>query len=1338
MQTRFLKKAALIVSISIVLLIALCAGNPVFAESGKTWVPISGNEKPGDGEPGLNILDSNQNGLDIEMRTMGFFVSDREAGRRVYNVLNIGKYNGDLPPGYPNLPTLRRYIYIPAGKTVRIEVKPGNPVSLDNYRVYPMQKPQTDTKDAVDPEFFVDDRVYKSDRLYPSQLAFIEKSRNIRGHSIALLHICPFQYNPPRKVLNVYPEMRVKIFFEGTSETIDSRLFSPHFDGFVQGFVLNPDAFSEYGGRGDHTTDTGAEFLIITPPDFSTAAYALHDHKETLGLDTIVVTTDETGTTNTEIRAYIQNAYDTWTTPPSYVLLLADTEFIPTNYESIHSYHGTYTGTDLYYSTVDGADYEPDIFMGRISVDSLSEAGMVVQKIIDYEGSPPAAASFYSNVVVAAYFQDYSDGYEDRRFVRTSEEVRDYMLTQGYDVQRVYCRTSGAPAPTNYNNGTYGSGEPLPEEMLISNGFAWDGDAADISSGIDNGAFLVLHRDHGMDRNDGYSHTGWGDPYFVETHVDALTNGNLLPIVLSFNCETGWFDGETDSNTSVSYESFCEHFLRNPGGGAVSVIGATRVSYSGHNDFFAEGMIDCAYPDFLPSVPNNSGAIPRLGPMMNHGKIAMDILWGDPWNVRKVEYEIFHVIGDPTLRMWQSQSGTQGTNTVRVQSSPELGIPVTVSQNDINGNGNGDTNFTRTYPHGTSVTLTAAAAFNGRDFLKWIVDGSDDFNPAVTLTMDSYHSAEVVYSEAYTLTVTSSPVAAIPITVSPDDNNGSGNGNTAFTRVYDSYTLVTLTAPAVYNGRDFVRWLVDGAPDTNPAIQVTMDNDHTVKAEYSILPEDTIILVIDLDPNTNSGPEMEAAITANGHICEYTTSMPQEINSQLYPAVFVCLGIYSTNHVLSTSEGTILKTYLDNGGRLYMEGGDTWAYDYSTSVHPYFGLQGISDGSADTGNVSGTAGTFTQGFSFTYEGENNWMDRLGVGVGVTDAYVIWNNLSPVYNNGVARNAGTYKTIGVSFEFGGIPDAQQDAVMEKYLTFLTTIEVPSLTVTAPNGGEALNLGIPYNITWTAFALSDTVKITLWKDGVFLGVIADSLDPASGSYSWMVGDYIGGTAAEGTGYSIKIKEKGTTVSDFSDGPFEITPPSSSGTIEVTAPNGGENPQLGKPFNITWNASDVNDTLKITLWKDGVVVGVIASELDPASGSFTWTVGEYDGGTAAPGTGYTVKIKEKGTTVSDFSDAPFTICSLKVASPNGGENWAPGSPQNIAWNAPNVNGPLKITLWKDGVLVGTIADGLAASSGSYQWTVGNYNGGIASAGPGYTVKIKEKGTTVSDFSDASFTIN
>ncbi len=291
---------------------------------------------------------------------------------------------------------------------------------------------------------------------------------------------------------------------------------------------------------------------------------------------------------------------------------------------------------------------------------------------------------------------------------------------------------------------------------------------------------------------------------------------------------------------------------------------------------------------------------------------------------------------------------------------------------------------------------------------------------------------------------------------------------------------------------------------------------------------------------------------------------------------------------------------------------------------------------------------------------------------------------------------------------------------------------SITVSSPNGGESFRPGSIHNITWTAPGVDGNLKITLWKDGALVGAVTKDAAPGAGSFPWTVGTYNGGTVPEGNGYAIRIRVKGTTVFDTGDGTFNLC------TSTVTSPNGGENLVYGSTHNITWNAPNVQENLKITLWKDNTLIGAVTKNVTPGSGSFPWTVGTYNGGTVPPGTGYAIKIRVKGTTVYDTSDTAFDIVSgtpLTVTSPNGGESLVRGSTHNITWNAPNVQEYLKITLWKDGALVGAVAKNVTPGSGSFPWTVGTYNGGTVPPGTGYIIRIRIKGTTAFDTSDTSF---
>ncbi len=197
------------------------------------------------------------------------------------------------------------------------------------------------------------------------------------------------------------------------------------------------------------------------------------------------------------------------------------------------------------------------------------------------------------------------------------------------------------------------------------------------------------------------------------------------------------------------------------------------------------------------------------------------------------------------------------------------------------------------------------------------------------------------------------------------------------------------------------------------------------------------IVIIDLDGNQNSGSVIEKTFQDMDVLCEYTEAIPDDLN--LYDKVFLCLGTYSDNHSLSEAEGLQLADYLDNGGRLYMEGGDTWFYDDPTPVHPYFNIHGLDDGEDDLSEITGAPGMFTGGMNFAFSGDKEYVDHIAP---LNDAAIIFSNLNPDYHTAVAFENDTYRTIGSSSEFGGLIDGEipstKEILLQKYLEFFDGI------------------------------------------------------------------------------------------------------------------------------------------------------------------------------------------------------------------------------------------------------------------------------------------------------------
>jgi len=143
--------------------------------------------------------------------------------------------------------------------------------------------------------------------------------------------------------------------------------------------------------------------------------------------------------------------------------------------------------------------------------------------------------------------------------------------------------------------------------------------------------------------------------------------------------------------------------------------------------------------------------------------------------------------------------------------------------------------------------------------------------------------------------------------------------------------------------------------------------------------------------------------------------------------------MYSENHVLTAEEGQVPADYLAQGGNLFMEGADTWLYDDQTDVHPMFNIAGLEDGSGDLLQLDGQEGSIAEGMSYLYNGDNSWVDHLGA---IPPAVMMFMNSSPQYGAGVSYDAGTYRTVGFSFEFGGLQDADKnkDDLMIRILEF----------------------------------------------------------------------------------------------------------------------------------------------------------------------------------------------------------------------------------------------------------------------------------------------------------------
>ncbi len=158
-----------------------------------------------------------------------------------------------------------------------------------------------------------------------------------------------------------------------------------------------------------------------------------------------------------------------------------------------------------------------------------------------------------------------------------------------------------------------------------------------------------------------------------------------------------------------------------------------------------------------------------------------------------------------------------------------------------------------------------------------------------------------------------------------------------------------------------------------------------------------------------------------------------------------------------------------------------------------------------------------------------------------------------------------------------------------------------------------------------------------------------------------------------------------------------------INVIEPNGGEELEVGKEFEILWETENLNGNIFIMYSLDDFQTDIHPVAVnEPNDGSFLW---ENIPDVVAD----TVKIRVSSmlnSSMNDVSDDYFTIYDstepfIRVISPNGGELWKSSTAREIRWVWKNVPGNLFIEYSKDQFVSDFhIIDIDVPNTGSYLW--------------------------------------
>jgi hypothetical protein len=252
------------------------------------------------------------------------------------------------------------------------------------------------------------------------------------------------------------------------------------------------------------------------------------------------------GSTASEIDAYIENAFNTWETPPEYILLVGDADMVPSPVYNGHS-------ADNIYGVI-GSGCVPSIHVGRLSGETSLDLQYEAWKIVQHEMYPYQTGE--------SWFQrGISVGHTE--FVANSWDYVEYMMAAGMDPVW-FCETGGITPTVEALTDTINSGVSIF-------GLCGHGDVGTIFP-----------------------------PGFGISDVAALENGRRLPWFALVACQVGMFEGNY---------CFCEALMGEGSigdpRGAIGAMGPTTNSPYGA----ADSLVKWIFKGYFQEDIHHMGAV---------------------------------------------------------------------------------------------------------------------------------------------------------------------------------------------------------------------------------------------------------------------------------------------------------------------------------------------------------------------------------------------------------------------------------------------------------------------------------------------------------------------------------------------------------------------------------------------------------------------------------------------------------------------------------------------------------------------------------------------------------
>ncbi len=851
-------------------------------------------------ESSIEIISENSEGITLKLSLNAYKFSEVQTPNGTEVI--VGSPNGInyMEKGLPDIPYFATTIRIPANGKAIAEIVDANYTTLEDISIAPSKG---SIKRNVDPSTvpYEYGSCYSTDAFVPTTEAVNSEAfciRDVRGTNV---HFFPFQYNPVQKQLKICTEMTVRINFTqqpSENEVTASYEKIDEFENIYRRLFIN------YGSKTRYTQlqdGHPGRMLIICKDTYQSAMTDFVNWKREKGLDVEMVLTSTVGSTASNIQSYITNYFNNHS-DLAYILLVGDAADVPTNnngstWSPAHS--------DNQYAYLVGNDHYADVFIGRFSGESVANIQNMVRKVIHYEKEITTSDTWLAKAYGSASNEGAGQGHNQGNGAESDMQHMGFIQTDlenyGYTVTRVNQASSG-----------------------------YTSDLAATSSAFNNGVGLGCYIGHG-------DVTEWASTGYTNTHVNALTNANKYPFIISVACVNGDFNGNT---------CFAEAWLRasnngNPTG-ALAFLGST-INQDWTPPMTAQDeMVDIITESLTNNIKRTIGGISFNGyfrMIQDHtGSNNDGAGMADTWTI----------FGDPST-MFRSKTpsaitssnnemvmGVPYTTTIKIGNTPVQDALVCISQNGSYYRGYTDANGQVSISNDFSVgeALLVVTAYNTTTIYQTIPVNTAN-EPYISI--QNYSPQNVSFGTTNNLSMTLVNMGGVATT-----------GNTTVTLTTSDQYLTLNTASATFgtmaaqggtaSSSSFNFSVAENTPDGHVAtINATITNgSYTWNSTMSI---------------TIAGPACDAPtgldVTVNGSSATITW------DTQVITPVTISDDFEGHTAFTINSPGTVGWTYIDGDGSTTgaISGYNSWNNANSEMAYIVFDPSQVTSQSG-SGNLS--------------------------------------------------------------------------------------------------------------------------------------------------------------------------------------------------------------------------------------------------------------------------------------------------------------------------------------------------------------------------------------------------